>query len=131
MDLCGVIGPAALPPIAEAAGFQQQQVQERPLVGLALGYGGIGRHQGVEALVKGGAQAGHRLEHVGVALHPTEVVGPGGPGHGEGGIVALELSDGSFHRFRGGLATHLVPELVLLHRLNRREIAGLHASGLQ
>jgi len=81
VKLAGVVGPGALAPVAEAAGFQQQQVQQRPLVGLGFGDGRIPRHQGIKVLVELGAEAVDRLKHIGVALHPAQIVGPGGARH--------------------------------------------------
>ena len=63
----------------------------------ARGEGWIGLHSGIKAGVEGGAELVHRCEHIAVALHPAEVVGPGGAIHGEPVIERLELGDCCLH----------------------------------
>ena len=78
-----------------------------------------------------GAEAVDRLQHIGVALHPAQVVGPGGPRHREGRILPLQRGDCRSHAFRGGGAIQVLPQPVLLHRLNHWQIPFLHPGGLQ
>ena len=78
-----------------------------------------------------GTELVHRLKHIGVALHPAEVVGPGGTGHREAGVGGLECGDRRLHSFRAARTAHLLPEPVLPHRLNRCEIGGAYTADFQ
>src|SRR5262249_38323490 len=72
-DLLAVVRPRPLPPVAEAARFRHQQVEQGIAVGAAVA---IDR-PAIEGLVELGAELVHGRQHVLIAAHPTDVVRPG------------------------------------------------------
>ncbi len=69
----------------------------------------------------------HRLQHVAVALHPADAVGPGGPLHRKAVIAGLQRRDGSADGIRPTGIAQLLKQAGLPHGLNGWVIGGLEA----
>ncbi len=127
----GVVGPGALAPVTEAAGLEQQKVQQGLLVGRRAGDGRVCGHLLIECLVEPRAQLVHRLQNIVVALHPAEVVGPGRTFHRKTIAGGLERGDGGLDGFRCGGLTDRCPETLLLHRLDHRKPVAADTGGIE
>ena len=65
----------------------------------------------------------HRYEHVGIAAHPGEILGPAASFHMEAAVFFPELLDQRFQGARaGGFAAKAVPDPLLQNWLDRREV---------
>jgi len=70
----GVFRPGSLAPVAEATGFEQQVVQERPVIGRRSL---VTQTSILASLMKAGAELLHGLHDVAIALDPTAIARPG------------------------------------------------------
>src|SRR4051812_12394631 len=89
-DLSCVVGPDALPPIAETTGLRDQQMEE----GIAVRMRILVDVAAVQRFMELGTQLVHRREHVFVPAYPTDVVGPRSAIHAEIWILPFHLGDG-------------------------------------
>ena len=130
MDFLGVVGPGTLPPVPKTTGFQQQHMQQRILVGLGAGCCGVCGDRWIKQRMELSTELIHRAQHIGVALDPAQVVGPGRTLHAEAGIVSTQSADGLLNAFCRGVEANLIPKAMLLHRLDRGELICIHSDAL-
>src|SRR5208337_2233583 len=89
-ELPAVVGPKALPPVAEAARFRGQQVEQRVAVGAAAPVDG----PAVQHLVEPGAELVHWSQEALTSPDPTDIVCPRATLHAKAGPLALECLQG-------------------------------------